>query len=117
MKALVNLDSCIDLIKDGKLKSFNVIYGEISEKKEVRVEKEPRETSVDGVTYLTAYAEPMDEYMFLTIGEKNPIKINKKHIVLIAPYDGEMPEEHEFQTWDKTGVAEIKLVSRVYIAE
>ena len=118
MKVIVTLNTCFDAIVNGEMKTFSAIYGEVPEVVEETLERDAEPTLVDGKSVLTVFARPLDDFNFLRIGVKNPIKVNKRHIITIIPFTGETPETQKFETWDAaTGPKEITISSRLYIAE
>ena len=98
-KVLVSLTNMIYSVNGGRLKSYRVVYGDYSElEAEDYTTINNAETTEDVTNAKVTFSLLGDD--FITVGTKNPIKINKKCISSIIPYEGEVPERWDLENWD-----------------
>ena len=116
-KVLVSLKNIIYGVKDGRLKGYRAVYGDYAElEPEDHLEIREAETNEELIKVQTSYAI-LEDFHFLKIGSKNPIKISKDSISAMVPYEGEIPAKWDVENWDMTEHKFLEAESSILVVE
>lgn len=116
-KVLVSLKNIIYGVKDGRLKGYRAVYGDFYElEPQDHLEIREAETNEELMKVQTCYAV-LEDFNFVKIGTKNPMKISKDSISAMLPYEGEIPEKWDIENWDMNEHKFLEADSSILVVE